>query len=165
MEYGLAHAIALFAEDVMLQSSDPDYPLWRRILVDVIGFMVSAAEQNEHFCSICITLPPIIRFLCSFENEQAHPDPILATRAVRIACDMFQLSQPVSPSGYRMPVGLESMQTSFDDMQRNAKAGRLVEWLYGHHQPIDFGLLRRPVRRARNVGRSGLDLAQAGDAQ
>jgi hypothetical protein len=130
----------LFAEDVMLQTDHPEYPRWQNTLMDVIEFMLSAAQEKDYYCAVSIILSPIIRFLGSSAKSQPGSD--MSSRAADVCCEAFLISQSLSNSNRdtfrQMPRGLDNMQVAFDDMQRNAKTGRLLDWLYGHHHSIDF---------------------------
>jgi len=164
VEFGLAHAIALFAEDVMSQAGSArasDLVHWQTTLVDVIDFILQAGEENpeqDFYCAVSIILPSILRFLCATASRVS--DPAFSSRATDIVCDAFRL---VSVGGSRTQQVMERMelQQTLDDMQRSAKPARLLGWLYGHQRCIDLltllcslasTLLQPPVWDLRDLG-------------
>ena len=150
IEVGLAHAISLFAEDLMSLTAsphEPDVARWQETLVNAIDFIVSAGEQ-DFYCAVSIILPPILRFLCAVAFTSSV-DPVVASRAADIVCNAFHL---VSSAGSnRTQPGAEQMelQQTLDDMQRRSKPGGLLGCLYCHQRCID--LLTLMCSRASTV--------------
>jgi hypothetical protein len=132
MDFGFAHAIALFAEDTELKADDSHYLMCQTALVNVIGFLVSAGEQ-DFYCTLSIMLPPVFRFICG--AAKTHSD--ISSRALDIACMAFSLISIVGNRTQHIADRIE-MQETLDVMQRNAKPGRLLGWVFGHREPIDL---------------------------